>query len=205
MKPAPIANYLDHLGQASAERAPPVRATSPFRPRSLQSSQEAEPRRSAAFERAARAIGAVRPQIEERAPPTPVDRRRPAARTNAADSLGCARSGQSRGDGGEACGGLRARARRRPSGSVGRGRRAAGRRSRGSPGTGCCRTHRVPAQRIRPARSGPPRRLCRDRREGRRRSRSHSRAFPRQRRSSSARRTNFARTSRAFAREARPA
>ena len=87
MKPAPIASYLDHFGRTSAERAPPTRATSPFRPRSLQSSQEAEPQRSADFERAAKTIGAVRPQIEEHAPPTPGDRRRPAARASAADSL----------------------------------------------------------------------------------------------------------------------
>jgi hypothetical protein len=87
MKPATIANYLDHLGRASAERAPPVRATSPFRPRSLQSSQEAAPLRAEAFQRAARASGAVRPHIEESAQPTPVDRGRHAVRTNTADSL----------------------------------------------------------------------------------------------------------------------
>ncbi len=179
MKPAPIAVISTTSDRIGGDRRSPARATSPFRPRSLQSSQEAAPLRAAAFQRAARAIGAVESADRgwraadagrSRAACGPDEHRQLARR---------ARSGQSRGDGGEACGGLRARARGRPSGSVGEARRTARCGSRGSPGSGCCRTYRVPAQRIREARCGPPRRLCRDRREGRSRSRSHSRAFPR--------------------------
>ena len=80
MKPVPIADYLDQIGRAAGEKASPRRETSPFRPRSLQSLQSFEPRSPPAFERAAKAVGAVkiespstppRPLWERRA--TPVD------------------------------------------------------------------------------------------------------------------------------------
>ena len=72
MKPAQIANFLEHFGQSAADRMVPARQISPFRPRSLHLPQEESPRPTAAFDRAARVIGAVRPRIGERAeaPPT---------------------------------------------------------------------------------------------------------------------------------------
>ena len=42
MKPLSIADYLDHLGRAAGEKAPPRRESSPFRPRSLPSPQNGE-------------------------------------------------------------------------------------------------------------------------------------------------------------------
>ena len=42
MKPLSIADYLDHLGRAAGEKAPPRREGSPFRPRSLPSPQNRE-------------------------------------------------------------------------------------------------------------------------------------------------------------------
>jgi hypothetical protein len=49
MKPLSIADYLDHLGRAPTEKAPPRRESSPFRPRSLPSAQNNEPRPRVAF------------------------------------------------------------------------------------------------------------------------------------------------------------
>ena len=49
MKPLSIADYLDHLGRAPAEKAPPRRESSPFRPRSLPGAQSGEPRPRPAF------------------------------------------------------------------------------------------------------------------------------------------------------------
>ena len=43
MKPLSIADYLDHLGRAAGEKAPPRRESSPFRPRSLPSPQNSRP------------------------------------------------------------------------------------------------------------------------------------------------------------------
>jgi hypothetical protein len=43
MKPLSIADYLDHLGRAPTEKAPPRRESSPFRPRSLPNVQSGEP------------------------------------------------------------------------------------------------------------------------------------------------------------------
>jgi flagellar biosynthesis/type III secretory pathway protein FliH len=83
MKPAPIADYLDHLGQASAER---TRENSPFRPRSLHSLQSAEPQ-PASVSGAARAIGVVKLQREDRFRPTTLDRPRPMGQANVGDSL----------------------------------------------------------------------------------------------------------------------
>jgi hypothetical protein len=69
MKPAQIAEFLDHFGQAPVERTPRAREAFSFRPRSLRS-LEAEPQHpEAAFERAARAVGAVRASDEGRIPP----------------------------------------------------------------------------------------------------------------------------------------
>src|SRR6185312_14604536 len=42
MKPLSIADYLDHLGRAAGEKAPPRPETSPFRPRSLPGPQNGE-------------------------------------------------------------------------------------------------------------------------------------------------------------------
>ena len=49
MKPLSIADYLDHLGGATTEKAPPRRESSPFRPRSLPSAENGEPRLRPAF------------------------------------------------------------------------------------------------------------------------------------------------------------
>jgi hypothetical protein len=43
MKPLSIADYLDRLGRAAGEKAPPPRENSPFRPRSLPSPQKGGP------------------------------------------------------------------------------------------------------------------------------------------------------------------
>ena len=50
MKPLSIADYLDHLGPAPVEKAPPRRESSPFRPRSLPSLAGGEPRSRPAFD-----------------------------------------------------------------------------------------------------------------------------------------------------------
>ncbi len=52
MKPLSIADYLDHLGRAPTEPAP-RRESSPFRPRSLPSAQNGEPRPRVVFSAAA--------------------------------------------------------------------------------------------------------------------------------------------------------
>ncbi len=87
MKPAPIADYLDHIGRASGEKPSPRRETSPFRPRSLQSVQSLEPRAPPVFDRAPKAVGAIgavraepaerpsRPLWERRAAPVEVAQR----------------------------------------------------------------------------------------------------------------------------------
>ncbi len=87
MKPVSIANYLDYLGDAPGEKVSPRRETSPFRPRSLQSLQSAEPRSFLAFDRAAKAPVAVKPQSEERAQRTPWDRRPVPAEAGERESL----------------------------------------------------------------------------------------------------------------------
>jgi hypothetical protein len=51
MKPLSIADYLDHLGRAAGERAPP-RESSPFRPRSLPSPHNGESDPRPLFDRA---------------------------------------------------------------------------------------------------------------------------------------------------------
>jgi flagellar biosynthesis/type III secretory pathway protein FliH len=64
MKPA-IADYLDHIGRALAEKASPRREISPFRPRSLQSLQSLEPRSAPASD-PAKGIQAVKPETTEK-------------------------------------------------------------------------------------------------------------------------------------------
>jgi hypothetical protein len=77
MKPLSIADYLDHLGRAAGEKAPPRRENSPFRPRSLPSPLSDAPKARPVFDRAAKAGGAGEMQGEDaprRAPwaPKPV-------------------------------------------------------------------------------------------------------------------------------------
>jgi hypothetical protein len=77
MKPLSIADYLDHLGRAVGEKAPPRRESSPFRPRSLPSPHGDSPKSRPVFERAIKAGGAGETQGEDaprRAPwaPKPV-------------------------------------------------------------------------------------------------------------------------------------
>jgi hypothetical protein len=75
MKPLKIADYLDHLGRAPPEDAPPPRReNSPFRPRSLSGQQNREPRSTPAFDRAAKADSAGQMRREEARPRTPWDR-----------------------------------------------------------------------------------------------------------------------------------
>ncbi len=51
MKPLSIADYLDHLGRAAGDKAPPLREGSPFRPRSLPSPQNAGSGAKSVFDR----------------------------------------------------------------------------------------------------------------------------------------------------------
>ena len=110
MKPLSIADYLDHLGRAPADKAPPRKESSPFRPRSLPSVQNGEP--------------GPRPAFNADAAPTETRSQggSPAhamgAKANSARYLGGAvaggrRGGQARRYSGEACRSLRARPRRR--------------------------------------------------------------------------------------------
>ncbi len=68
MKPVPIADYLDPIGRPSAERVSSGRETSPFRPRSLQSLQNVEPRTSPAFDRAPQLASVAKLKAEAREP-----------------------------------------------------------------------------------------------------------------------------------------
>ncbi|MBV9909028.1 MAG: hypothetical protein JOY52_15875 [Hyphomicrobiales bacterium] len=58
MKPLSIADYLDRLGSAAGEKAPPRREGSPFRPRSAPSPRNGEPALKPVFDRALGAAGA---------------------------------------------------------------------------------------------------------------------------------------------------
>jgi hypothetical protein len=69
MKPLAIADYLDRLGRAAGEKAPPPRETSPFRPRSLPSPQKSGPVSKPVFDRVANA--GVETQGEEAPRRTP--------------------------------------------------------------------------------------------------------------------------------------
>jgi hypothetical protein len=84
MKPASIANYLDHLGQDRRDR--PSLESSPFRPRGLNTPQSLEQRRLAPF--IARSTSyAAEVQINDPARPSPWDGRRPAALANPVETL----------------------------------------------------------------------------------------------------------------------
>ena len=67
MKPLSIADYLDHLGRAAGEKAPPRCESSPFRPRSLPGQPSGEPGARPTFERAGKAGGET--QGDERSAP----------------------------------------------------------------------------------------------------------------------------------------
>jgi hypothetical protein len=67
MRPLSIADYLDHLGRAAGEKAPPRREDSPFRPRSLPSPQNGGLSPKPVFDRGAKA-GGVGETREEDAP-----------------------------------------------------------------------------------------------------------------------------------------
>jgi hypothetical protein len=67
MKPRSIADYLDHLGRAAGEKAPPRPESSPFRPRSLPSPQNGKPALKPVFDRAAKADGVGEKQAEDAA------------------------------------------------------------------------------------------------------------------------------------------
>jgi vacuolar-type H+-ATPase subunit E/Vma4 len=75
MKPLLIADYLDHLGGAPTEKAPPRRETSPFRPRSLPSAQNGEPRPPPAFNAVANPVSAWEMQAKDGARRTPWERK----------------------------------------------------------------------------------------------------------------------------------
>jgi len=87
MKPVPIADYLDHIGRGSGEKASPRRDASPFRPRSLQDSQSPEPRPLPAFDRVPKVVAAVKSQEEEREPRPVLGRRPVGAEPAAGNSL----------------------------------------------------------------------------------------------------------------------
>jgi hypothetical protein len=74
MKPLSIADYLDHLGRAPAEKGPLRRETSPFRPRSLPSAQNGDmrPRPTSAL---AHAVGAGETQAKDGPRRTPWERK----------------------------------------------------------------------------------------------------------------------------------
>ncbi len=75
MKPLPIADYLERLGRGPIEKAPPRREGSPFRPRTLASLPNGEPRSVPAFDRMAEADGVGDRQGEERPQRAPWDRK----------------------------------------------------------------------------------------------------------------------------------
>jgi hypothetical protein len=87
MKPVPIADYLDHIGRAPGDRISPRREASPFRPRSLQSLQSAEPRPLPAFDRAPKVVAAAKPQPEAQEERPLLSRRPVAAGPAARDAL----------------------------------------------------------------------------------------------------------------------
>jgi len=71
MRPLSIADYLDHLGRAAGEKAPPRRESSPFRPRSLPGAQSEAPKSRPLFERTASTSGAGEAQGEDAPKRTP--------------------------------------------------------------------------------------------------------------------------------------
>jgi len=75
MKPLSIADYLDHLSRAPTETAPPRKETSPFRPRSLSSVQNGDPRLRPAFNAAASPSGPGETQAKDNPRRTPWERK----------------------------------------------------------------------------------------------------------------------------------
>ncbi len=71
MRPLSIADYLDHLGRAAGEKAPPRRESSPFRPRSLPGAQSEAPKARPFLERPAKTGGAAEAQGEDAPKRTP--------------------------------------------------------------------------------------------------------------------------------------
>ncbi len=71
MKPLSIADYLDRLGSATGEKAPPRREGSPFRPRSLPDPRNGEAAPKPVFDRVAKAGGAGGAPSEETPRRTP--------------------------------------------------------------------------------------------------------------------------------------
>ena len=116
MKPVPIADYLDHIGRAF-RRAWLRRAarSSPFRPRSLQAVQSAEPRPPLAFDRAANDAGAVRPPAESARSRARYDRAARCGGGEPARIARLARGGEGRGNGAQTRRGARARHARKAS------------------------------------------------------------------------------------------
>jgi hypothetical protein len=90
MKPLPIADYLEHLGRGPIEKAPARRDVSPFRPRTLASLPNGEPRLVPAFARVAEAGAVGDRQGEERAQRASRDRK-PIPLDSAARQLQAAR------------------------------------------------------------------------------------------------------------------
>ena len=74
MKPLSIADYLDHLGGAPAEKPPPRPEGSPFRPRSLPGAQSAELRPRPAFT-LANPVGASETEAKDARGRTPWERK----------------------------------------------------------------------------------------------------------------------------------
>src|SRR5579872_937298 len=71
MRPLSIADYLDHLGRAAGEKAPPRRESSPFRPRSLPDVHSDASKSRPLFERTAKTGGAGEAQGEDAPKRTP--------------------------------------------------------------------------------------------------------------------------------------
>jgi len=71
MRALSIADYLDHLGRAAGEKAPPRPESSPFRPRSLPAAQGDAPKSRPLFERPAKTSGAGQAQREDAPKRTP--------------------------------------------------------------------------------------------------------------------------------------
>jgi hypothetical protein len=71
MKPLSIADYLDHLGRGTSEKAPPRREGSPFRPRSLPSPEHGKPALKPLFDRVAKAGDALETASENAPRRTP--------------------------------------------------------------------------------------------------------------------------------------
>ena len=94
MKPLSIADYLDHLGRAAGEKAPP-RQSSPFRPRSLPSPQSEAAKSRPLFDAGSDAGGAEaqRRGLPRRSPWAP----KPVPLAERAIAAGCGGAGQDRG------------------------------------------------------------------------------------------------------------